>query len=252
MGKRGSLMEGKCPACRISVSPNHKFCPACGAPLAKIPEQKKDSENKDRRFILREGKYGDTEMYDHSFESEKKSPRKPKKPVKQEETVKHEETVKQKEPDKKAEPEGSSRVSLYLSLAALVLSVAAVVLVLIFSVFPSVNNTASDTSSSTDMEEQTEAPTVAPTEPPIAGTYKVSEWNGDDSNIATKMLKTSTLEMKSDYTGKLFVSGMEFGDVTLEKESDKAIFMETDCSYAFDGTNLTIDYMGMTLLFKKQ
>ena len=240
MRKRGSLMESKCPACGISVSPNHKFCPACGAPLAKISDQKDGSENKERRFVLRERRYGDTEMYDHSFESEEKSVRKPKK------------EAKQKEPDKKAEPEGSSRVSLYLSLAALVISVAAVVLVLIFSVFPSVNNTASDTSSSTDTAAQTEAPTQAPTEPSIAGTYKVSEWNGDDSNIASKMLKTSTLEMKSDYTGKLTVGGMEFGDVTLEKGSDKAVFMETDCTYAFDGTKLTIDYMGMTLLFKKQ
>ena len=234
-------MKEKCPACGISVSSDHKFCPGCGTPLATSSEPVKQNAEKERRLVLREGRYGDTEMYDHSVEREDHRSRKPKKTDKD----------KKKEPDKKAAPAGASNASLYLSLAALVISVAAIVLVLIFAVFPSANKASSDTGSSV-AEELTEAPTEAPTEPPIAGTYKISEWNGDESNIATKMLKTSTLEMQSDYTGKLTVSGMEFGDVTLEKGSDQAVFMGSDSTYSFDGKNLTIDYKGMILLFKKQ
>lgn len=234
-------MEGKCPACGISVSSNHKFCPACGAPLAASSEPEKQNEEKERRLVLRKGRYGDTEMYDHSVGKEDHSSRKPKKIVK----------AKKKAPDNSTEPAGAANVSLYLSLAALVISVAAIAMVLIFAVFPSANNAPSDTAAS-DMAEQTEAPTDAPTEPPIAGTYKVSEWNGDDSNIATKMLKTATLKMESDYTGKVTVGSLELGDVSLEKGSDQAYFIDADCTYSFDGNNLTIDYKGMTLLFKKQ
>lgn len=247
-------MVYRCPECGLELKTKPKFCPACGAPIgvsadpgrkrprkaADKPVDYKSSKSADKepseekRFVLRETTYGDTDLFDSPGGYKKPAP-----------------------PSSKPTSESSSdsskknhSVSLYLSLAAVILAVAAIILVLIFCVFPSMGQSSSESTDSTQAE-QTLAPTEPPTDPPIAGTYQISKFQGKESGVGMVMLKTSTLEMEADYTGKIYFSTIELGEVTLQKGSDSATFMNVDCTYTFDGSILTIDYNGVTLVYKK-
>lgn len=251
--KWGRPMAQKCPKCGLELKTEPKFCPACGAPTGFSADPKKKlskktadklsdqeaSKNADkepseeRRFVLRKTNYGDTDLYDSPGDYKKPDP-----------------------PSSDATSEALSdspqnhSVSLYLSLAAIILAVAAIILVLIFAVFPSSGQSSSDPADNTQAQ-QTLAPTEPPTDPPITGTYHVVEFQGKESGVGMAMLKRSTLEMKSDYTGKILFSTLELGAVTLKKGSDSATFMNINCTYTFDGSILTIDYNGITLVYKK-
>lgn len=238
-------MADKCPKCGLALRSDPKFCPACGAQLtdsaakheqdASIKAEDKPAvsgspENaglvpsEERRFVLRKTKYGDTGYYEGSTDDEK-----PAKPS--------------------PEQERAHPLSLYLSLVAIILSATAIILVLIFAVFPSFSkSTSSDTTAQT---EQTLAPTQPPTEPPITGTYRISEFMGTETGIGMSLLKSSTLEMQSDYTGKILFGGVELGEVTLDRGADSARYMNVDCTYTFDGNILTIHYHGITIVYKK-
>ncbi len=246
-------MERKCPVCGLELKTDPKFCPACGASTgfsadsgkkrskkaADKPADHKSSTNADkepseeRRFVLRETNYGDTELYDSPGDYKKTDP-----------------PSSEPTSGSSSDPPKYYSVSLYLSLAAIILAVAAIILVLVFAVFPSAGQSSSDPADSTQAE-QTLAPTEPPTDPPIAGTYQVYKFQGKESGIGMAMLKISTIEMEADYTGTIYFSTLELGKVTLQKGSDSATFMNVDCTYTFDGSILTIDYKGVTLVYKK-
>ena len=230
-------MANQCPKCKMTFEDNPKFCPGCGAPIASAPDDPSKNEPAEpkqtalappaaekRVFVLRERKYGDTAQYDDAGDD---------KPNRSDDPA----------------PAPKAGVSLYLSVIALILSIAAIVLVVIFAVIPS-GQSSSDTASPT--EPPTLAPTQAPTEPPIAGSYKVSQIKSDDTGSGVILLRSATLELHSDYTGTLNMSSVKLCDVILDKSSDTVEFMNTTCAYTFDGSILTIDYNGATLVFKKE
>ncbi len=231
-------MTNTCPACGISLEDDPKYCPGCGALLntAVSGEQSDasadDAENtgseqkpsEERVFILREKSYGDTAEYDNSHEEKDKPSDEPPKAAK-------------------------LHLSLYLSVAALALSLVAVVLVIFFAVIPA--NERAENAEPTAPTSAVPAPTQPPTEPPITGSYSLVEIEGEKTGFTVLLLKNTSLEMRSDYTGSLTIGGNEIGKLSLEKGGNSGEFLNLDCAYTFDGKVLTIDYIGLTLVYKK-
>ena len=240
-------MTDKCPECGVAFEGKPKYCPSCGAaqthpdeqpyapvdskaqttePSAELLSAAGDAPPKKRMFVERERAYGDTAEYDDPREYEHKKP----------------------DP---AQPSAKSTVSLYLSIVAIVLSVTAIALVIIFAVTPSDRRTDNDDASA--KTDSAKAPTMAPTEPPIVGIYQLDEIKSEETGLGALFLKGSRIEMHSDYTGTLRLGTIELGDVILEKDSDKAVFMGIDCTYSFNGKRLTIDYPpGETYVYQKE
>ncbi len=220
-------MAKNCPNCGISVEDDPKFCPACGTPFQTEPtdaaadEPSSFNEEKERIFVLREKKYGDTERYDAPEELQ---------------TTEKDTSLR-------------NTLSLYFSIAAVVLSVTAVVLVIIFAVLPA--NQKSEAADTAETAIATVAPTQAPTDPPIVGSYELLKIEGTNTTLYTLILGNSTLELGADYSGTLKVNGGTIGSVTLHPGDMTAELLNTGCTYTFDGKTLTIDYRGMTLIYQK-
>lgn len=232
-----------CPDCGSVVSDDPKFCPACGASMAdaeiaaqeNIPSDPADTRlsgfdgaatesiPEKRVFVLRRKKYGDTLHFEDAEPTAAAS---------------------------SAASDARAHLSLYLSVFALVLSVIAVTLVIIFAILPTAQR--ADTADTAATIPATAAPTQAPTEPPITGMYQLSEIRGEDLGLMSLMLGNSTLQMHADYTGAVMLGSSAIGELTLDKASDAAVLMNSDCAYTFDGKVLTIDYLGRTLVYKKE
>ena len=242
-------MTHQCPDCGITYEGDPKFCPGCGAALRfderspYAPEDKKttvtpdpvqlidhteDTDKEQRMFILRKRTYGDTAEYsdDQGY---------------------HDKEVEKQDDAKKLS------LSLYLSVIAIVLSLTAIAMVIIFAILPSNKRADVTDPAASSQPAETRAPTQPPTEPPIVGNYTLAEIKGEDVGISVSMLKTGVLKLYSDYTGVLKVDRFELGDVMLEKGSRHAVFLDTECEYTFDGSKiLTFEYKGVTLVYKKE
>ena len=211
-------MAKKCPECGISLKNNPKFCPGCGSltsPAKKDPAAVRKGDKKDsaqRMFYLAESRDGNV---------------------------------------KEAAASWKTGASLYLSIAAVALSLTAIVMVVFFSILPSATQAPAE-SAAAETQAPTAAPTMPPTEPPISGIYAVSQIQGDTSGLRSLMFKNSVLELHSDYSGALTVGSLELCKVSLDRETGSADFMNTDCSFTFDGTMLVINYNGMTLVYRKE
>ena len=270
-------MSKYCPDCGLSFEDDTKFCAGCGKPLITLSDEAKPADevrseqpNTDadepmpadpapaesvtvepvapksaidepatvepaiagseaspegeRVFIMREKKYGDTDSFDDLHLSEKK-------------------------PDAQKAHALRASLSLYFSIFAVVLSLAAMALVIIFVIGPSgQRQNGTEISAAT---EATAAPTQAPTDPPITGGYSLTSIQGGDAGLMTLMFTNSRLEVSPDYTGTLSVGGSSIGSLTMDKNSDTAVMLNKDCTYHFDGRVLTLDYSGLTLVYKK-
>ena len=225
-------MAKKCPECGISLKNNPKFCPGCGfltSPAKTDPAAVRKGDKKDsaqRMFYLPEKQYGDTVEYVHHDDSRDGNV-------------------------KEAAASWKTGASLYLSIAAVALSLTAIVMVVFFSILPSATQAPAE-SAAAETQAPTAAPTMPPTEPPISGIYAVSQIQGDTSGLRSLMFKNSVLELHSDYSGALTVGSLELCKVSLDRETGSADFMNTDCSFTFDGTMLVINYNGMTLVYRKE
>lgn len=227
-------MAKQCPNCGLKAEDAEKFCPACGEPLTggapdeadSAPQGEETPENGEPRiFFLRRKKYGDTEQFDDPGELDG------------DDTAHGPSSLK-------------TDLSLYISIFAAVLAIAAIVLVVIFAIIPAQQG--SKDSDASPSEAATAAPTQAPTEPPIAGEYSLSSVTGERVGFLSYLYRDCYLVMSADYTGSLRFGSGTISDVKLDKDSDKAEFLDADGTYSFDGTVLTIEYRGVTLVFKKK
>ena len=220
-------MKNQCPFCGKRYEADPKFCPACGKQLNASDPAPETILSADRQLLIpRPKNYGDTEEYDSSPRPDENGK---KEPV----------------------PASGNTLSLLLSVIAIVLAVTAIVLVVIFAILPTSRGDATDAADASAPCAAVTA-TAAPTDPPIAGVYTASEIKGGGYGIDFALLQSSTIDMDSDYTGKVKALSIEIGDVTLEKGSDKAVFKGVQCTYTFNGKVLTFDYKGVTLVYKKE
>lgn len=234
-------MSKKCDKCGCEFEDSAKFCPGCGQAVPAEPdaEPKSDQKHEDvtrqsepienevgeqRVFILREKRYGDTEQFDDPNE------------------------YKEKEVEKSTLV-SKSNVSLYLSIIAVVLSVTAVALVILFAVLPANDRTQTEATAVT--EPAATAPTQPPTEPPIKGSYSLKTIDAESPGLTGLLLKNSSLELQGDFTGKLMMGDVPIGDVILDNKEKTALFLNKTCDYSFDGKLLIITYDSMKLVYIK-
>lgn len=226
-------MPRTCPDCGLAVDNEPKFCPGCGAPLPAVrsdeqqntPADSAPSEKKEEKrvFVLRRKQYGDTVHFDEPSADDRI--------------------------EKDSGPAFRANLSLYLSVFAIVLSMIAIAMVVIFAVLPA--NQQAESAPTEAPTAATMAPTQARTEPSIAGVYSMSEISGKFPKLYQLMLPDSKIEMRSDYAGSILIGSKIIGRVTLDRSSDKAVMMNSDCTYTFDGTVLTLIDSGTKMIYQK-